>query len=83
MNTEIVPESFSIDFNNTFVSDVEVSLEPETYYSAHSTQLIRNRRNVKATFHVEQLILSGLSSLTEHLGDTKGRAFKVTIETAY
>ena len=83
MNTEIVPESFSIDFNNAFVSDVDISHEPETYYPAHNMQRIRNKRNVKATFHVEQLILSGLSSLTEHLGDTKGRAFKVTIETVY
>ena len=84
MNSEIVPESFSIDINNAYVSEVEVSHKPETFYTANcAMQLIKNKRSVKATFHAESLDLSGLTSLTEHLGDTKGRAFKVIIETIY
>ncbi len=84
MNNEIVPESFSIDFNNAYVSDVEVTHKPETYYTANcSMQRVRNKRMVKTTFHTESLDLSGLTSLTKHLGDTEGKAFKVTIETLY
>jgi len=80
MKHGITRKSFNIDFNNYFVTEAEVTHSSEVCHGLGAVE-IRGKRNIKVAFLTESLALSGLTPLTEYLGDTKGKAFKVTIET--